>query len=100
MGTGELPAMEGPGLKVRGNEGLASKQELMGLFEHLETELEKAGFFKSPDMRAGIVRNLRNMLQRTELSQQEVRTFRGIIASLTRAHLHGRNRMKAEGGGE
>jgi tRNA C32,U32 (ribose-2'-O)-methylase TrmJ len=36
------------------------------------------------------------MLQRTELSQQEVRTFRGIIASLTRAHLHGRNRARLE----
>ncbi len=96
MGTGEMPAMDGPGLKVRGQEGLATKQELMGLFEHLEIELEKAGFFKSPDMRAGMVRNLRNMLQRTELSQQEVRTFRGIIASLTRAHLHGRNQARLE----
>lgn len=87
MGTGELPAMDGPGLKVRGDEGLATKQELMGLFEHLEGELEKAGFFKSPNMRPGMVRNLRNLLQRTEMSLQEVRTFRGVIASLTRAHL-------------
>ena len=34
------------GLKVRGDEGLATKQELIGLFEHLEAELDKAGFFK------------------------------------------------------
>ena len=100
MGTGELPAMDGPGLKVRGDEGLATKQELLGLFEHLERELEQAGFFKSPDMKPGMIRNLRNMLHRTQLSQQEVRTFRGIIASLTRAHLRGRNRMKAEEAGE
>ena len=100
MGTGEMPAMEGPGLKVRGDEGLATKQELMGLFEHLESELNEAGFFKSPDMKPVMVRNLRNMLQRTQLSLQEVRTFRGIIASLTRAHLRGRNRARAEGSGE
>ena len=101
MGTGELPAMEGPGLKVRGDDGLASKQELLGLFEHLEGELAKAGFFKSPAMKPVMVRNLRNMLQRTEFSQQEVRTFRGIIASLTRAHLRRRDpQAEAEDAGE
>lgn len=100
MGTGELPALDGPGLKVRGQEGLATKQELLGLFEHLEAELDKAGFFKSPDMKPVMVRNLRNMLQRTELSQQEVRTFRGIIASLTRAHLRGRQLAPQEGDAE
>lgn len=93
MGTGELPALDGPGLKVRGDESLATKQELLGLFEHLEDELGKAGFFKSPAMKPVIVRNLRNMLQRTEFSQQEVRTFRGIIASLTRAHLRRRGQQ-------
>ena len=93
MGTGELPALDGPGLKVRGDEGLATKQELLGLFEHLEAELDKAGFFKSPAMKPVMVRNLRNMLQRTEFSQQEIRTFRGIIASLTRAHLRRRDQQ-------
>jgi tRNA/rRNA methyltransferase len=64
----------------------------MGLFEHLESELDESGFFKSPEMRPVIVRNLRNMLQRIELSEQEVRTFRGLIASLTRTHLRKRDR--------
>jgi tRNA/rRNA methyltransferase len=90
MGTEELPALDGPGLKVRGGEGLATKQDLQGLFDHLEGELDEAGFFKSPDMRPVMVRNLRNMFQRIELSLQEVRTFRGIIASLTRTHLRKR----------
>jgi tRNA/rRNA methyltransferase len=100
MGTEELPAMDGPGLKVRGGEGLATKQDLQGLFDHLEGELEEAGFFKSPDMRPVMVRNMRNMFQRIELSLQEVRTFRGIIASLTRTHLRNRQRSSEEGSGE
>ena len=96
MGTDELPAMDGPGLKVRGQEGLATKHELQGLFDHLESELEDAGFFKSPDMRPVMVRNLRNLFQRIELSLQEVRTLRGVIASLTRTHLRGRQKQKQQ----
>ena len=59
----------------------------MALFEHLESELDAAGFFKAPDMRPTMVRNLRNLLHRAELTDQEVRTLRGVVASLTRAHL-------------
>ncbi len=91
MGTGELAAIKGSGLRVRGDEGLANKKDLHGFFSHLETELEAAGFFKSSDMRPGMIRNLRNMFQRVELSLQEIRTLRGVIASLTRAHLRTRN---------
>lgn len=87
MGTSELAAIKGSGLRVRGDEGLANKQDLHGFFSHLETELEAAGFFKSAAMRPGMIRNLRNMFQRIELSLQEIRTLRGVIASLTRTHL-------------
>jgi len=90
MGTGELAAIKGPGLRVRGDEGLASKQDLHGFLSHLERELDAAGFFKSPAMRPGMIRNLRNMFQRVELSLQEIRTLRGVIASLTRTHLRHR----------
>ncbi len=34
-------------------------------------------------MKPVIVRDLHNMLQRAELSEQEVRTFHGIIRSLS-----------------
>ncbi|NNJ75910.1 MAG: RNA methyltransferase [Anderseniella sp.] len=97
MGTGELPAMTGSGLKIRGDEGLASKQDLHGFFDHLETELETAGFFKSAAMRPGMMRNLRNMFQRIELTLQEIRTLRGVIASLTRTHLRPRKTDKEAG---
>jgi len=76
-----------------GREGLslgatrpATKAELAGLFEHLERELDVAGFLRPPEKRPAMVRNLRNMLQREGLTEQDVRTLRGVIASLTRAH--------------
>lgn len=81
METDEAPAQT-PGLKMPGSRP-ATKAELIGLFEHLEEALDEADYFKSPDMRPVIVRNLRNMLHRAELSEQEVRTLRGIIRTLS-----------------
>ena len=62
----------------------ANKAELLGLFEHLEGELDKSGFFHVTEKRPVMVRNIRNMLQRAGLTEQEIRTFRGIISSLTK----------------
>jgi len=60
----------------------ATKGELVGLFEHLEAALDDAGFFRTPEMRPAQVRNLRNVFQRAELTEQEVRTFHGIVTML------------------
>jgi tRNA/rRNA methyltransferase len=84
--TPELPALAGPGLQL-GDSRPATKEELNGFFEHLERELDEAGFYKTPEKRPGMVRNIRNLFTRTELTEQEVRSLRGIIASLSRAHL-------------
>ena len=65
----------------------ANKQELNGLFEHLESELDDCGFLRPPEKRPAMVRNIRNMLQRAQFTEQEVRTFRGIVSGLTRTHL-------------
>ncbi len=65
---------------------LATKDELIGLFDHLEGELDDAGFLKPPEKRASMVRNIRTLIQRMEPSEQEVRTLRGIVAALTYAH--------------
>lgn len=64
----------------------ASKQELNHLFEHLETELDLVGFFKTAEKKPIMARNLRNIFERSQLSSQEVRTLRGMIAGLTRRH--------------
>ena len=70
----------------------ATKQELLGLFEHLERELDDCGFLRPPEKRPTMVRNIRNMLQRAQLTEQEIRTFRGMISGLTRTHLRRRDK--------
>ena len=60
----------------------ANKAELERLFEHLEEELDASGFLHVAEKRPGMVRNIRNMLQRAGLTEQEARTLRGIITSL------------------
>ena len=65
-------------------EAPAAKRDLIGMFEHLEGALDTAGFFRPPERRPSMVRALRAMLQRARLSEQEVRTFRGVIAAFQR----------------
>lgn len=60
----------------------ATKAELDGLFGHLESELDACGFLRIAEKRPNMVRNLRNMLGRADLTEQEVRTLRGVIACL------------------
>ncbi len=67
----------------------APREELIRLFEHLEEELEKRGFLYPPGNRPGMIRNLRNMLHRASLTDQEVRTLRGVIVALTQGKRRG-----------
>jgi tRNA/rRNA methyltransferase len=62
---------------------IADKELLINLFNHLEEELDHSQFFKAAEKRPIMVQNLRNMLQRAELSQQEIQTLHGILVSLT-----------------
>jgi tRNA/rRNA methyltransferase len=64
----------------------ASREELIAFFEHLERELDDCGFLRPPEKRASMVRNIRNLFQRAALTDQEVRTLRGIVAGLTKWH--------------
>ena len=50
--------------------------------EDIERELEEAGFFAAKDMRPTMVRNICSTLQRASMTEQEVRTWHGIIAAL------------------
>ena len=68
----------------------ATKDELLGLYTHLENELERLGFFNPPHKRPTVVRNLRTMLARMNATEQEVRTLRGIVATLAQGKGHGR----------
>lgn len=60
----------------------ATAEQLQGLFEQLESELDRCGFLRIAEKRPIMVRNLRNLFGRAGLSAQEVRTLRGIISCL------------------
>ena len=62
----------------------ATKADLLSFFEHLEQELLAHGHFRPPEKRQTMVRNMRAMFERMAPTRQEVRTLRGIVASLTR----------------
>jgi tRNA/rRNA methyltransferase len=85
--TYETPVSEGLYL---GDERPATKEELIGLFEHLESELDRLGFFNPSHKRPTVVRNVRTMLSRMAPTEQEVRTLRGIVATLAKGKGRGR----------
>jgi len=60
----------------------ASKEALHKFFEHLEAELDHAGFFPVPEKRPSMVRNLRNVFERAGLTLQEIRTLHGVVDRL------------------
>ncbi len=61
----------------------ATKAELLNFFSHLEKELDDCGFLRNAEKRPSMVRNIRNLFQRAQLTQQEVRTLHGIVAELS-----------------
>jgi tRNA/rRNA methyltransferase len=72
----------------------ATREELIGMLEHFEVELDRAGFFFPEEKRAPMVQNLRNAFARAGWTSQEVRTFRGAIKALALGR--GKARIKRE----
>jgi tRNA/rRNA methyltransferase len=68
-------------LEIGGNRP-ATKVELENLFQRLEIALEEGGFYTTEQQRPNMVRNMRNLLQRAQMTEQEVRTFHGVIVAL------------------
>lgn len=66
----------------------ATREAVLSLFEYLEAELDGAGFYP-PDKRPVMVRNMRDMLHRMELTEQDVRTWRGVIRALAEGRRKG-----------
>jgi tRNA/rRNA methyltransferase len=61
----------------------ATQEELEGMFQHLEQELEHGRFFHPMDKAPLMKRNLRALFLRARLTQQEAQTMRGVIKALT-----------------
>jgi tRNA/rRNA methyltransferase len=53
-------------------------------FAHFEAALDASGFLAPPEKKPAMARNLRNLFHRASMTEQDVRTFRGIINSLLR----------------
>jgi len=70
---------------ARGDSPAATHDEITALVARLEDEMDKGGFFRSPELRPTLVRNLTALFMRTDMTSQEVRTFHGIISALTRS---------------
>jgi tRNA/rRNA methyltransferase len=77
-----------PGREWVDNE-LASGEALISFYEHLEGELDRAGFLYPPEKKAGMILNIRNIFARARLTDQEVRTLRGIIKALVEPRARG-----------
>jgi tRNA/rRNA methyltransferase len=84
-----------PRAMTKGAAPVATKEQLIGLFEHLERELDECGFFRVAEKRPSMVRNIRNMFERADLTLQEVRTLHGIVHELVTLRLR-----KGEASGE
>jgi len=67
----------------------ATRAELIGLFEHLERELDAAEFFFPPAKRDAMVRNTRAMILASRLTDQQARAVRGMIVALVRNKYRG-----------
>jgi tRNA/rRNA methyltransferase len=70
----------------------ATGEALLGFYEQLEAELDKAGFYHPPEKRETMIRNLRVAFGRAGLTDQEVRTLRGVVTALAK----GRGRVLAK----
>ncbi len=70
------------GHMTKGAQPPADKEKLLGFFAHLERELDACGFLRVVDKRPGMIRNIRNLFQRANLTGQEIQTLHGIIHEL------------------
>jgi tRNA/rRNA methyltransferase len=61
----------------------AQREMVLSFFDFLEGKLDAAGFFRPVSKRPVMQRNLRNMFHRMQLTQQDVRTWWGMVVRLT-----------------
>ncbi|SMC80979.1 RNA methyltransferase [Rhizobium sp. RU36D] len=62
----------------------ATKDQVVGLFEHIEEALDARGYFRPAPKKPKMVDNLRAVLSRRAFTSQEIGVMRGVISSLDR----------------
>jgi tRNA/rRNA methyltransferase len=61
---------------------VATKNSLENFLAHLVSQLDACGFLRNLPKRPGMVRNIRHLFQRGEVTEQELRTMHGIVTEL------------------
>jgi tRNA/rRNA methyltransferase len=61
---------------------VATKAEMENFLGHLVDQLDACGFLRNTEKRPGMVRNLRHLFQRGEVTEQELRTLHGVVTEL------------------
>lgn len=61
---------------------VATKAQLDNFLVHLVDQLDACGFLRNIPKRPGMVRNLRHLFQRGEITAQELRTLHGVVTEL------------------
>jgi tRNA/rRNA methyltransferase len=79
-----MAVMDRPPPAFRDQAEPASHEALAGLYGQLEGELHASGFFHPPEKTPGMINNLRAVFARARLSEQEVRTLRGVVTALSK----------------
>ena len=67
---------------IERNSPQATQAELDGFYRHLERELDASGFLRVREKRPTMIRNIRAIFARNNLSAQEVQTLHGIVKEL------------------
>ena len=70
----------------------ATREEYLNFYHRLEIELDAAGFFVAPHMRPAMTHSLQSMLNRAEMTEQEIRTWHGVIKALATGRKRGGSR--------
>jgi len=65
----------------------ATREHMIAFFDYVERELDAVSFFYPPEKRDIMVRNFRNIWHRLEMTEQDVQTMRGAVASLVGGRL-------------
>jgi len=74
---------ETPDNQIRmGKSRPANNKEFQNFFYRFNLALEEAGYYTSDDMRPSIMRNLKTMFGKAEMTEQEIRSFHGVIKAL------------------
>jgi tRNA/rRNA methyltransferase len=78
----------------------APRELVLSFFDYLEAELDKSGFFRPESKKPVMRRNLRNIFNRMQLTEQDVQTLRGVIVRLAEGQRTAVRRQRSRKGGQ